>query len=637
LACPSKPEPGADVDVNPSTGETAQELPEGVVCLPGTVKECQPELSKEGLICDASGAGWIKGICHGTKRPENESICKEAACTECIPGIQICDGDDFVLRCKEDGSDWETYSECLNETVCIQGQCQKLCDVNFKANSYIGCDYWAVDLDNAFVPGGSRGFFDAMNAQFAVAIANPPTAARSAIVEVRYKEGAEVLSVPFDSAGVPLPKDPLAPGELRVYRLPARNVNGTVQAPLAYQFSSSAPVIAYQFNPLENELVYSNDASLLLPATLLGKEYLVMTREQTFEQLRGYLTVVAVQPGQTQVSVDVTAPTLAGEVHPGAPDQKAILAMEPGDTAFFVLEQFDVLNIETNAPGADLTGSQVLADKRVAVFGGSEAANAPNTARCIDIDPLDGWGLCEYDGKTKCKTLLDCVDAGFNTCCADHLEQQMFPLTVWGTHYVGAKSFDRGMEADIYRIMAAEKNTKVTLVPPLPGISVPVLNRGEWFEFETRQHFEVLSSDDKPILVGQFLAAEDAPEPNIAGDQSGDAGTGDPAFMLLIPVEQFRYDYVILVPEEYAHNFINVVAPIGANVVVDGEEVPDAYFEGIPTSTYQVYRKRLADPGAHTIGATQPIGVMVYGYDQYVSYGYTGGLDLKELNKPKRL
>jgi hypothetical protein len=26
------------------------------------------------------------------------------------------------------------------------------------------------------------------------------------------------------------------------------------------------------------------------------------------------------------------------------------------------------------------------------------------------------------------------------------------------------------------------------------------------------------------------------------------------------------------------------------------------------------------------------VGAIVYGYDQYVSYGYTGGLDLEEIN-----
>jgi hypothetical protein len=32
-----------------------------------------------------------------------------------------------------------------------------------------------------------------------------------------------------------------------------------------------------------------------------------------------------------------------------------------------------------------------------------------------------------------------------------------------------------------------------------------------------------------------------------------------------------------------------------------------------------------------TISSPDPVGVTVYGYDRYVSYGYTGGLDLTRI------
>ena len=68
-----------------------------------------------------------------------------------------------------------------------------------------------------------------------------------------------------------------------------------------------------------------------------------------------------------------------------------------------------------------------------------------------------------------------------------------------------------GLENDHWRILAAEDDTKVETVPP--QTPVPVLNAGEWFEFASREHFEIVA--DKPILVGQFLASEQAPEPNL--------------------------------------------------------------------------------------------------------------------------
>jgi hypothetical protein len=36
-------------------------------------------------------------------------------------------------------------------------------------------------------------------------------------------------------------------------------------------------------------------------------------------------------------------------------------------------------------------------------------------------------------------------------------------------------------------------------------------------------------------------------------------------------------------------------------------------------------------PGTHTIRSSERAGVIVYGWDQYVSYAYTGGTDLQEI------
>ncbi|TNF31653.1 MAG: hypothetical protein EP329_11990 [Deltaproteobacteria bacterium] len=610
-----------------------QSLGPNQICYPGTVNGCVIEGSKEASFCNDSGTGYKDGVCKGPDG--NDSQCRGGKCTFCSPGFRKCDGDELVVECNADGSAYEPYSQCRADRgeACTGQYCEELCAQSIKFHSYIGCDYWGVDLDNAFVPGGGRGYYDAQGAQYAIVVANPAASPLAATVEIKQLEGGVVETVPYDSQGQPLPTEPLLPGELRTYRLPRRDINGTELSPKAYQVTSSVPIIAYQFNPLENENVFSNDASLLLPSTLLGREYLVMTREQTFDELRGYLTVIAVMPGETTVSVEVTAPTEAGRMYEGTEKEADIAHMTPGETRIFTMQQFDVLNIETDRPGADLTGSRILASQRVAVFGGSEAANAPNTARCVNIDEVTGEGVCEWDMQTSCRSLLDCVNAGFNTCCADHLEQQLYPVKTWGSSYVATKSWDRGLEKDIWRIMAAEDNTKIVLVPPQSGVSIPVLDRGEWFEFESAGNFEIHAQNDKPILVGQFLAAQDAPDPNVGGiADAGDAGTGDPAFMLSIPIEQYREDYVILVPAEYAENYFNISVPAGAMVEVDGEQILDGFFTVIGTGEYSVYRQRL-DPGTHTITSSEPAGVIVYGYDQYVSYAYTGGLTLDEINK----
>lgn len=95
-----------------------------------------------------------------------------------------------------------------------------------------------------------------------------------------------------------------------------RNVQGTTKAKLAWHLTSTIPIIAYQFNPLENEGVFSNDASMLIPTNVLGKRYRVLTWSERVGALRAYVTVVGVGPGATSVTVTSTAKTLGGSEVP---------------------------------------------------------------------------------------------------------------------------------------------------------------------------------------------------------------------------------------------------------------------------------------------------------------------------------
>ena len=105
---------------------------------------------------------------------------------------------------------------------------------------------------------------------------------------------------------------------------------------------------------------------------------------------------------------------------------------------------------------------------------------------------------------------------------------------------------------------------------------------------------------------------------------------GDPALILTPPVEQFREDYVFLVPSAYAENYLNIMAPSETTVTLDGEPVAAEFWTTIPATTYQA-AKVPVDAGVHTLVADTPVGLTVYGYDDDVSYGYTAGLNLVDL------
>lgn len=425
---------------------------------------------------------------------------------------------------------------------------------------YLGREFFAVDLDNIY---DSASGTDAAGAQYAVAVSNPNPEPADVVVT---NAGGEVQSkvVPADG--------------LEIFELPRADVDGTTVVPNAYRIVSDLPVTAHQFNPIGNVLVYSNDASLLLPVSALGKSYRVLTWPQSrADMLPGFLAVAAVEPGETEVTVTVTATTRGNGDIP---------ALAPGGTYTRTLQQYDVLAIETNGLQQDLSGSLVESDKRVAVFGGTECSNVP-----------------------------------LNVTACDHLEEQMFPVAAWGRTYVAAKSKPRGTEPDVWRVLAAQDGTTVTTDPYQPGTPV-TLNAGQFVEFTSTDSFVVQAG--APVLVGQYLVGQD-----FGFTQAG--MTGDPGFILSVPVEQFREDYLFLTPPNYANDSISIIAPTGASVSLDG--VPVAASEFVETaagSGWSTARLAVTD-GVHRLEADQPVGLTVTGYDQYVSYGYPGGLDLESL------
>ena len=618
--------PGAPVpDGTATDGVAASDVAEivtGSVCTTGETNGCSGNRHIWG--CAPDGESWIERPCFGS---DGDGVCLGDQCTLCTPSNRKCEGDETVVQCDETGASYIPVDRCngaLTGRVCSQGVCTRLCELDIKFKDYMGCEYWAVDLDNAFVAcGGRSGYCDAQGAPYAIVVSNPHPIWPAEVKIWSWDEAAgQAAQVAWDRDGLPIDNSPIRAGGLRIYFLSGNDVNGTMQGRLAYRIESSIPITAYQFNPLENVDVFSNDASLLLPTNALGRYYFVMTREQSFEMLRSYLTVIAVNPGETRVSVTVTGHTLVG-------DEDGIGHLEPGDSIVRRLQQYDVLNIETDRVGDDMTGSLILADRPVAVFGGSEASNAPNTNHCVDNPDYDPGlpdslrKVCEAETTVACEETRDCSQ--YITCCADHLEQQMFPVKTWGMHYLATRSAARGDEKDNWRIIAAEDGTRVTTLPP--QIAIPILNKGEWFDFETGQDFEIHAN--KPIMVGQFLQAEQAPAP---GFQPGDAGTGDPAFLLNVAIEQFRTDYVFLAPNKYEFDYVNIVAPRDGPVAFDDERLGASEFQSFGTGAYKVARFLIED-GVHSVTASEPVSVIVYGYDQYVSYGYPAGLNLTELNE----
>lgn len=585
----------------------------------------------------------------------DELVCSPTAeCTLCVPGATRCSEDELsVERCSADGSAWQAVEECdiAAGHACVDARCQHLCDSASVLGTNIGCEYFAVDLDNAQLGAGES----AASQQFAVVLSNPhrSLSARVVIEVNQAPPGMPPRITRVASAVIP-------PQDLEVFPLPAREVDGsppgefntgthTALTSNAYRITSTIPVIAYQFNPLENALVFSNDASLLIPTNSLGRDYAVLSWPQTLASnppetvlnptqpvdLRAYLTIVGIREN-TRVTVIPTADVVAGG--------PVAMGLTAGTPIEVTLGPFDVLNLETGTHGADFTGSTVLSDNAVAVFSGVECADVP------------AWN-----------------DLNDRRCCCDHLEAQIVPRNTLGRRYVAVHFVNRtrvlraagaavasvANEPEFTRVLATAPGETIinTTLPAME--SMPngprltfTLQQGQSRFIRSTSHFELQAS--APVYLASFMASQ--LNTGIPLNYPG----GDPSFVPMTPIEQWRDNYVFLTPDKYAFDFVSIVAPRDATVTLDDSPVPNADCvtepsDGCvstrdftcPPSQFVVYTCQLSFPivdndrpypqnvrpgrqrdGVHTVRASAPVGVWVSGFDLRVSYGYPAGTRL---------
>jgi IgGFc binding protein len=546
----------------------------------------------------------------------------------CDPATgRTCVGDE-IHACRADGQVGELVGTC-SFGACSAGACVAPCEA-VQNKSHVGCRYWAVDLDNAIEVDGpevqttgcsdygptnvalgdllvcrdpatgalaglceadgscaDRGAADtcslgpvcgknAQRSPFAVVVANPDSE-ESVDVTMRNADG-----ITYTVTVLPGTLVPIYPKQVG---FPDQSVDGSELAPKAYLITSTRPIVAYQFNPLDDVGVFSNDASLLLPEQALDTSYYAATLPSVrprsdSNDFSGYVTVVGVGDGDTDVEVTPTADIKAG----ASASQPAIAA---GQSRMFTLHPFEVLNLEA-ATNVDLTGTRVRASRPVAAFAGHEAAALPNPF------PFTG------------------------PCCLDHLEEQLFPTSTWGKHYAIARARRADHYFDYLRIVAQLPATAVHIEPqPQTNACPDLLGPGQFCDVFIEGDVEIHAT--QPVEVAHYLVGGGGLLPD----------SGDPSLAFAVPVEQFRASYAFLVPDKYAHHYVSLAAPAGEPVFLDGTDV-SGIFKPFGSGDFAAGRIEV-EPGPHAIRCPATCGLEVSGFGKDVSYLYAGGLNLERI------
>jgi len=479
--------------------------------------------------------------------------------------------------------------------------------------SYIGCDYWPTVVANAV-----WSIFD-----FAVVVSN--AGANPATVTVTGNGQNQMVTVmPGTLQKIYLPWVPSLKGPDANECGASTPISASVsQTNGAYHLVSTSPVLVYQFNALEykgaggppgknwstcpgtttkckppqgnNQPIgcfsFTNDASLLLPSTAMTGNYRVLGEHGVDSPLPGlipglaaYVAITATQNSTTvKVKVSSTGQIVAGT---------GVTAVPAGGTATLTMNAGDVVElVGGDRTSSDLSGSQVQADKPVQVIGG-----------------------------------VPCIANPSNAC--DHIEESVMPAETLGSHYVvntPTGPNDNAVPTTI-RMVGNVDGTTLQYSPSVPGAPA-TLNAGQVVEFDTSTDFVVTGNHE--FIVGMVMKSASVVDP------TGNPAKGDPSLSSAIAVEQYRLKYVFLAPDDYDINYADVVAPMGAKLMLDGAAVT-ATSTQVGSSGYGVFRLKLnnAGGGAHTLTSDQPAGLQVLGYGSYTSYQYPGGLDLLSIAPP---
>ncbi|XP_063430248.1 uncharacterized protein LOC134712536 [Mytilus trossulus] len=358
---------------------------------------------------------------------------------------------------------------------------------------------------------------------------------------------------------------------------PGLRMSGSSSSSKGILVSASDEVVIYGVNKER----YSNDAFLGVPIDVLGTEYYAVTWYPASQQCE---LAVAGVIDNTVVSFTFPASMSSSVTYDG-------VSYSGGSTLTVTLHQFDTIQLINS--DADLTGTYIHSDKKIAAFSGNK------------------------------KTTI-----GTGTS-SDHLVEQLTPVGTWGKNFITVPIPLR-TTGDYFKYIASEAGTTVTISGGFTE-TFTLANAGDFEERLVPSTAYCYVSADKAIKVVQFCLS-----------QQSSNELSDPMMMIIPPVEQFGADYTFATPRysqgSYDNYFMFVVKRAEKDgLLVDGAAFPSAtvYNDINVGGTDYVAGYISVSDGSHTIRHQSTISIFggyLYGQAQYETYGFTTGMRLAPIN-----
>lgn len=376
----------------------------------------------------------------------------------------------------------------------------------------------------------------------------------------------------------------------------------------AFHIKTTAPVTAYQMFPYGGGSVAATSATLLMPISSWGKNYVAINAYKASEIFPQYvmpsLDIVASED-DTKVKLD---PKAAVQPGPG------VAGAAVGQVVEYSLDRGEYVQFTQHD---EITGSIIEADKPIGVFGG---------ATCIHVPA----------NKEACDTA----------------QQQLLPVQKLGHEYVGVRykprhlGLDEVDESVPWRLVGAVDGTTLTYEPAPPTGAPLTINKGELVEFWTKDPFVVRSADkDHPFYLGAYMTGG-----------ADFLGEGDPEWVNVVSTSQYLDSYVFFTDPTYPETSLVVIRKKDDNgvfqdvsleckgVLADWTPIGDYEFTRTSITTGHFQSVDGCNNGRQAMQSTGPFSVTVWGwgsvtfgptdfYSAHVSYAYPAGMGTKLVNE----
>ncbi len=363
----------------------------------------------------------------------------------------------------------------------------------------------------------------------------------------------------------------VAANDVTIIRLPvdAENVGSESVQKLGVKVESDLPISVYihQYSNLRS------DASLVLPIEALGTEYFTLN-------YRGFNNMGRYYPSEC-----VVVGTEDGTVVEIIPSANTLQGKRAGQPISVTLNQGETYLLQAELT-ADLTGTYIKSDKKVAVLSGNAWTEIPQGC--------PNW---------------------------DNLLEMMPPLNTWGKKYITTPT---KLRYEVIRIIASQDNTLLQIDGSQS--SQVTINRGQSYEFNASEAYYIHA--DKPILVGKFFPGRSC---------SSNNDNGDPAMLVLNSIEQTR-DSVVLFNSSFQAIVENYIG-----ITMLTEDIDYVQLDGKPITSFGTPQQVAGNPkyafinvtvsaGSHQI-FSRGCGVIAYayGFGFAESYAYGGGASYKDI------